>query len=222
MSGHGTNRRASEAVGPDRGFAGCRAWTGGWTGAWARARNTARIAFGVLVVAVADPVAARAQAGPTREPVASGSDDLHVYGHADWNWRIRGLGEDEPVRLDAFRGRVLFINLWASWCIPCVREMGSIERLRERLEDTGIVFLAVAADREAAVRRFLRRHGHALPVYLEETRIPASFGLRGLPTTWVVDGAGRIVLLRHGEAVWDTDEVEAFLRSLAERGLGPG
>jgi len=49
-------------------------------------------------------------------------------------------------------------------------------------------------------------------------RIPAAFGLRGLPTSWVVDREGQIVLLRHGEAVWDTDEVEAFLRAVAETG----
>ena len=45
--------------------------------------------------------------------------------------------------------------------------------------------------------------------------MPPSFGLRGLPTTWVVDRDGRIALLRHGEAVWDTDEVERFLRVVA-------
>ena len=139
---------------------------------------------------------------------------MEVYGEADFDWRIRPLS-GESTSLEAFRGRVLFINLWASWCKPCVREMASIERLRERVADTGIEFLVVAAEGERPVRRFLRRYSYDLPIYLEEHRIPAAFGLIGLPTTWVVDHLGRIVLLRHGEAVWDTDEVEAFLRSLA-------
>lgn len=137
-------------------------------------------------------------------------------GHADFRWTIRPL-DGEPMALEAFRGRVLFINVWASWCAPCVRELQSIEGLRHRLADTDIAFLLVAAEGEVPVRRFLRRHRYDLPFFLEEARVPAAFGLRGLPTTWVVDREGRIVLRHHGEAVWDTDRVEGALRSLAER-----
>lgn len=145
---------------------------------------------------------------------AAGAQELEVYGRADYDWSIRPL-EGEPTKLGAFRGRVLFINLWASWCTPCIREMASIERLRDRLAGAEVDFLIVAAEGERPVRRFLRRYGYDLPIYLEEEPIPTAFGLRGLPTSWVIDPEGRIVLLRHGEAVWDTDEVEAFLRALA-------
>lgn len=139
--------------------------------------------------------------------------DLQVYGLADYDWTLQAL-DGEAQSLSDWEGRVLFINLWASWCTPCIREMETIERLRDRLSDTEVEFLIVAAEGERAVRRHLRRYPSELPIYLEIDRIPAAFGLRGLPTTWVVDRAGRIVLLRHGEAVWDTDEVETFLRSL--------
>lgn len=141
---------------------------------------------------------------------------LPVLGHADYGWTVRPL-DGEPVALEAFRGRVLFINLWASWCAPCVRELATIERLHRRLADTEVEFLLVAAEGETPVRRFLRRHRYDLPFYLEEEPIPPAFGMRGLPTSWVVDQGGRIVLLRHGEAVWDGDRVEALLRSLVER-----
>lgn len=147
---------------------------------------------------------------------SAAASNLEVYGQADYDWRVRPL-EGEPTRLEAFRGRVLFINLWASWCTPCIREMASIERLRDRLADAEVDFLIVAAEGERPVRRFLRRYRYDLPIYLEEEPIPSAFGLRGLPTSWIVDAEGRIVLLRHGEAVWDTDEVEAFLRALAAR-----
>lgn len=150
------------------------------------------------------------------QPLAGGfpdSDDgsLVTHGVADYSWRIRPL-EGAATTLGSFHGEVLFINLWASWCAPCVRELASIQRLRERLRDADVRFLIVAAEGERPVRRFLRRYDYDLPFYLEIARMPASFGLRGLPTTWVIDRDGHIVLLRHGEAVWDTDEVEAFLR----------
>ncbi len=159
---------------------------------------------------------AAGQEGLPGLPALTGEGGLTRWGRADFRWRIRPLEEGEAVSLESYRGTVLFINLWASWCPPCVREMGSIQRLRDRLEDTGITFLLVAAEGEAPVRRFLRRYPMDLPIYLEASRMPASWGVRGLPTTWVVDRDGGIVLLRHGEAVWDTDAVEAFLRRVAE------
>lgn len=160
--------------------------------------------------------------GGARPDVSDGPDrnrpdDWETYGEADFDWRIEPLG-GEPVTLERFGGEVLFINLWASWCAPCVRELGSIERLRTRLADTDVRFLIVAAESEGPVRRFLRRYRYDLPIYLEKSPVPPSFGLRGLPTSWLVDRDGRIALIRHGEAVWDTDEVEAFVRALAAVG----
>ena len=70
------------------------------------------------------------------------------------------------------------INLWASWCTPCVREMETIERLAKRLADTEARFLIVAAEGERAVRRHLRRYSYDLPIYLEVDPIPPPFGLR--------------------------------------------
>lgn len=151
-----------------------------------------------------------------QSPALSGQTrgaDLTVLGHADYGWTIRPLG-GEPIELEAFRGDVLMINLWASWCTPCVREMETIERLARRLADTEARFLIVAAEGERAVRRHLRRYSYDLPIYLEVDPIPPRFGLRGLPTSWIVDRQGRILARHHGEAVWDTHEVESFVRSL--------
>lgn len=167
-----------------------------------------RIAILALFLAFVQTPAAAQSARKTGAP-----ETLTVYGHADYGWTIRPLGGD-PIELEAFRGDVLMINLWASWCTPCIREMETIDRLAERLADTDVRFLIVAAEGERAVGRHLRRYPHDLPIYLEVDPVPAAFGLRGLPTSWIVDRQGRILVRRHGEAVWDTDEVERFLRSL--------
>lgn len=138
----------------------------------------------------------------------------------DYRWRIRPLG-GEPVELDAYRGRVLFINAWASWCIPCIREMAGLERLAARLSDTDVAFLLVAVEGEGPVRRHLRLHPIALPVFVEEQRFPRAFGLRGIPMSWIVDRGGHIAFRFFGAADWDAPEVEAFLREIAgesERG----
>lgn len=132
----------------------------------------------------------------------------------DYDWVIRPLGE-APTTLGEYRGRVLFVNAWASWCVPCVREMAGIERLARALSDTDVAFLLVAVEGERAVRRHLRRHPMALPVFLEEERFPPAFGVRGIPMSWIVDREGRIVLHRFGAAAWDSPAVEAFLRELS-------
>ena len=180
-------------------------------------RKPRTITLGLLLTGAAwfAPAACTAQAVPADEPASVA--EFEVYGQADYDWTIRPL-DGEELDLETFRGKVLFINLWASWCTPCIREMETIETLKDHLEDTDVEFLIVAAEGERPVRRHLRRYSYDLPIYLEVDRIPAAFGLRGLPTSWVVDREGQIVLLRHGEAVWDTDEVETFLRAVAETG----
>lgn len=174
------------------------------------------IAPGLLLTAAAAawviPAVCMAQAVTTETPASV--DHVEVYGRADYDWTIRAL-DDDAVDLAVFKGKVLFINLWASWCTPCIREMETIEGLKDRLSDTDVEFLIVAAEGERPVRRHLRRYSYDLPIYLEVDRMPVAFGLRGLPTSWVVDRDGRIVLLRHGEAIWDTDEVEAFIRAVS-------
>lgn len=163
------------------------------------------IAF--LVVAGVRPAAAQ------ETVTGQGGSGLTSFGEADFDWRVRPLG-GEATTLEAFQGKVLLINLWASWCTPCVREMASMERLRQRLSDTGVEFLIVATEGERTVRRFLRRYPYDLPIFLEERPIPPAFGAVGIPTSWVVDRRGRIVLRHHGEAVWDSEEVEDLLRHL--------
>ena len=174
-----------------------------------RGWRCAAVLAGLMSAALARGEGAELRAQETAE------DGVVVYGRADYAWTIRPL-DGEPVELEAFRGKVLFINLWASWCTPCIREMETIERLKRRLADTDVEFLIVAAEGERPVRRHLRKYRYDLPIYLEVDRIPEAFGVRGLPTSWLVDRAGRILVLRHGEAVWDTDEVEAFVRAVAD------
>lgn len=137
-----------------------------------------------------------------------------VYGQADYDWALRTL-DGRPVRLEDHRGQVLFINMWASWCTPCVAEMEGIERLRHSLRGMDVEFLLVSPEDAEPVERFLKRYGYDLPIFLEIDPIPEAFGLRALPTSYVVDREGKIVLRHRGAADWDQDAIRAFLRSLA-------
>ncbi len=132
----------------------------------------------------------------------------------DYSWRMRAL-DGRTVALEEFRGRVVFLNVWATWCRPCVAELASIQAAADSLAGDDVVFLLVAPEGRRSVERFVRRRGLRLPVLLEHDPIPALFGLRAIPTTYVVGRDGRIALRHRGAAAWDAPAAIAALRSLA-------
>ncbi len=132
---------------------------------------------------------------------------------ADFSWSMFSLS-GVPVSLDAFRGRVVIVNSWATWCEPCVAELGSFAQLRNAVSDTGLVFVMVAPQRKEPVQAFVRRRRLTLPVFLERTPAPAVYRFEAVPTTWIIDRDGYIALRRRGAMRWDTPAMEAFVRTL--------
>ena len=159
-------------------------------------------------------------AGPV-EAADSGVAESEVPGvplpPAALEWRLRDL-EGRDVTLRELLGRPLVINVWATWCLPCVAELRSFERLARSLEDADVGFVLVAPQDRAAVADWVRRRGYSLPFYVEGTRIPDAFGLEAVPTTWVLDARGRVLLRHRGSADWDRADVRALLRRLAAGG----
>ncbi|GAB4236537.1 MAG: hypothetical protein Tsb0032_41530 [Kiloniellaceae bacterium] len=124
--------------------------------------------------------------------------------------------EGGTVSFAELAGRVVLVNFWATWCAPCVREMPSLERLHNALEDEGFTVLAVSQDRGGAgvVAPFLARLDlQHLPVYLDpKGKLARAFALKGLPTSFVIDRNGRVVAGLVGPAEWDSPEALDFMR----------
>jgi thiol-disulfide isomerase/thioredoxin len=120
------------------------------------------------------------------------------------------------VTLAAFRGRVVLLNFWATWCAPCVREMPALDRLQAALGDQGLVVLAVSQDRGGAkvVQPFLEKLKlDNLAIYLDPTgKLSRDAGMRGLPTTLLIDRQGRLVGGLEGPAEWDSPEAALLIR----------
>jgi peroxiredoxin len=109
------------------------------------------------------------------------------------------------VRLSEYRGKIVFVNFWATWCPPCVWEMPSMEALYQRLKGRGFEILAVSIDKqgEAVVRPFVARHGLTFPVLLDpDSATYRLYGLTGLPETFVIDRNGVILLKMVGPQEW--------------------
>lgn len=107
----------------------------------------------------------------------------------------------EAVDLASLRGKVVLVNFWATWCAPCVEEMPALARLRARLAPRGFEVLAVnQGEMPARVTAFAERAGLDLPMLLDrEKAVAKAWKVRALPTTFVVDRAGRIRLHAEGE-----------------------
>jgi thiol-disulfide isomerase/thioredoxin len=127
-------------------------------------------------------------------------------------------GRDGAVKhLGDFRGRWLLVNLWATWCAPCIKEMPSLERLQTRLGTT-LTVVAISEDRNGAkaVDPFLAAHAIAtLAIGLDpEGDIAATLPVEGLPTSFLIDPQGRVVAKLEGATDWDGGATLATLQGL--------
>jgi thiol-disulfide isomerase/thioredoxin len=127
-------------------------------------------------------------------------------------------GEGRPHTLAEFVGRGVLINLWATWCPPCVAEMPALDRAQAALEDDGVVVLALSSDRggRAMVQPFYERVGiRRLGLWLDPGgAAQRALGSRGLPTSLVIDRAGKERARLEGAAEWDSPELLGAVRRL--------
>ena len=124
--------------------------------------------------------------------------------------------EGREVRLDAFRGRTVVVNFWATWCAPCVAEMPSLERLRTRFIADGLEVLAVNLQENAArIRPFAERLALSMPLLRDhDGSARAAWGVTVFPTTFIVGPDQRIALVAIGEIDWDAPDVASRLRAV--------
>lgn len=132
----------------------------------------------------------------------------------DGNGRKRSLAD--------FRGKVVLLNVWATWCAPCRAEMPTLDRLQSRLGSADFEVLALSIDRggQAAVKSFFDETDvRALAVYVDPTTEAQSrLGIIGVPTTLLIDRDGREVALLTGPAQWDRPEIIDTIKHYLQAG----
>jgi len=128
--------------------------------------------------------------------------------------------QHQPAPLAQYRGKVLLLNFWATWCPPCVREMPSMHRLQQRFADGDLAVVAVNVGEKAEdVAAFRQRLAQPLDfrILLDESgRAFTELGVPGLPMTFIYDRSGTLVDSHAGGEEWDSDarveQIEALLK----------
>jgi peroxiredoxin len=132
------------------------------------------------------------------------------------DFTLMGL-EGRPTQLREFRGKLVLLNFWATWCAPCLHEMPSMERLYQTFKQTDFVLLAVSMDRQGAevARPFVEHLKLTFPILLDKTSgVSHQYGVRGLPSTYLIDPDGRLIGAVIGAREWYRDEAKALIAGL--------
>jgi len=131
---------------------------------------------------------------------------------ADFSWQLKevnGLG----VNLNESENRVILINLWATWCPPCIAEMPSLQDLYDDYGEK-VDFYFITSEKREVINTFMERHSYSLPVYQPLEDAPVHLNSRALPTTYVINKSGEIVINKTGVANWNSPRTREILDTL--------
>jgi len=129
--------------------------------------------------------------------------------------------QGQTRHLSDFKGKIVFLNVWATWCPPCRMEMPSMEHLYRRLKDRDFAMVAVSEDEDskAAVQSFVEQMGITFPVLVDPDGIvPGQYGVTGYPETFIIDREGRVIQHTIGPEDWASEQAYQFFISLLDAG----
>ncbi len=145
--------------------------------------------------------------GPERTQVGSAAPTFSV------------AGRSSEIKLEDFRGKVVLLNFWATWCPPCVHEMPSLENLHQRLRDKDFKILAVSVDEGGwnAIDRFLKQLPVTLDILLDARGdVSSLYGTYQLPESYLIDKKGVIVRKYVGPRDWTDPSIVSEIEKYAE------
>ena len=110
-------------------------------------------------------------------------------------WQLQTV-DGQTIHSSDFKGKVVILDFWATWCGPCRAEIPGFIELQKQYQKQGLAIVGISVDQDgaAAVKKFMQQAGMNYPVVLSDEKIPQAFGgIEAIPTTFVIDRAGNIV-----------------------------
>ncbi|MEK6538232.1 MAG: TlpA disulfide reductase family protein [Nitrospirota bacterium] len=128
---------------------------------------------------------------------------------------------NKKVNLKDFRGKVVMLNFWATWCAPCREEMPSMEKLYRQFKDKGFVIIAVASGEEVnSVNKFIKQYNLTFPALIDsDYKVSDNYKVWALPTTYFINSRGQIIGKAQGGRDWDTKQATQYITSLLQTSI---
>jgi len=131
---------------------------------------------------------------------------------ANYNWTLKNLNNN-TINLNEYKGEVVFVNLWATWCPPCIAEMPSIQELYNDYKND-IKFLIVSEENTETIKRFLKKHDYNFEINQPINDTPEMLKSRSIPRTLLIDKEGNIIINKSGAANWNSAKVRETIDNL--------
>ncbi len=126
-----------------------------------------------------------------------------------WQWKLVSM-DGKLMQLADTQGKPIVVNFWATWCPPCVAELPEFQELYDHYHDR-VSFLFITDEDPVTVRGFLSTKGYSLPIHFSQSSIPEIFRTNSLPTTYVLDPNGHLVIQKTGAAKWNSNAMHKLL-----------
>lgn len=156
----------------------------------------------------------------------AGDEPLRKPEAFNFAFSIKSPVTEERLNFEQYKGKVVFLNVWATWCGPCRAEMPTIERLYQKMKDTDVVFVMLSVDRDAdkqKINNYVSKHQYTFPVFQPSGLLTDQLDVPSIPTTFIIDKNGNIVSKETGASNFDTQRFIKFLNKLrAEQAVPAG
>lgn len=154
--------------------------------------------------------------GIIKPDLASSSSQTGAESEAIYNFVLEAT-DGKELNLEGYKGKVIFMNFWATWCPPCIAEMPGINNLYKAVASEDIVFVMISLDDDfSKAKRFIEKKGYSFPVYKTRSHIPAPLRSQSIPTTFIIAPNGIIAASHKGMADYDNTKVKEFLEGLVK------
>jgi len=127
---------------------------------------------------------------------------------------------DGSAALSSYKGKVVILNFWATWCPPCRAEMPSMEKLYNQFKTQGLEILAVnISENNNTVKQFIQNNNYTFPIMMDSNgRVSGIYGIKAIPTSFIIDREGKIIGRVSGSIHWDTPQVISAFDALLKSG----
>lgn len=134
--------------------------------------------------------------------------ELDIY-----DLKLKAISNANDVNLESFKGQVVFINYWATWCAPCRAEMPMLNKLYDDYKDK-IVFLFITSDDNLKVDKYYTNNDYKFPTYNLLSSPPEQISTQSIPATFILDRQAKVALEEFGPSDWNSSKVRKLLDEL--------